>query len=41
MGVFWVVSNPTTLPLGSREEVHEFIVATTVFVGCILTVLSN
>jgi hypothetical protein len=41
MGVFWVVSNPPTLPLGSEKKVQKFTVATTIFVRCILTVLSD
>ena len=41
MGVFWVVSNPPVLPLGSEKEVQEFTVATTIFVGCVLSVLSD
>jgi hypothetical protein len=41
MGVFWVMSNPPTLPLGSEKEVQEFTVATTVFVRCVLSILSN
>ena len=41
MGVFWVVSNPPALPLGSEKEVQEFTAATTIFVGCILSVLSD
>lgn len=41
MGVFWVVSNPPALPLGSEKEVQEFTAATTIFVGCVLSVLSN
>ena len=41
MGVFWVVGNPPTLPLGSEKEVQEFTVATTIFVGCVPSVLSD
>ena len=41
MGVFWVVGNPPALPLGSEKEVEEFTAATTIFVGCVLSVLSN
>jgi hypothetical protein len=41
MCVFWVMSNPPALPLGSEKEVQEFIVATTVFIRCVLSVLSN
>ena len=41
MGVFWVVSNPPALPLGSEKEVQEFTAATTIFVGCVLSVLSD
>ena len=41
MRVFWVVSNPLALPLRSEKEVQEFIVATTVFVRCVLSVLSD
>jgi hypothetical protein len=41
MGVFWVVSNPPTLPLGSEKEVQEFTAATMIFVRCILSVLSD
>jgi len=41
MDVFWVVSNPPALPLGSEKEVQEFTAATTIFVGCVLSVLSN
>jgi hypothetical protein len=39
MGVFWVVSNPPALPLGSQKEIQEFTLATTFFVGCVLSVL--
>jgi hypothetical protein len=39
--VFWVVSNPLALPLRSEKEVQEFTVATTVFVRCVLSVLSD
>ena len=41
MGVFWVVSNPPVLPLGSEKEVQEFTTAMMIFVGCILSVLSD
>jgi hypothetical protein len=41
MGVFWVVSDPPALPLGSEKEVQEFTAATTIFVGCVLSVLSD
>jgi len=41
MGVFWVVGNPPALPLGSEKEVQEFTAATTIFVGCVLSVLSD
>jgi hypothetical protein len=41
MGVFWIVSNPPALPLGSEKEVQVFTVATTIFVGYILSVLSD
>lgn len=41
MGVFWVVANPPVHPLGSEKEVQEFIAAMTVFVGCVLSVLSD
>ena len=41
MDVFWVVSNPPALPLGSEKEVQEFTAATTIFVGCVLSVLSD
>ena len=41
MGVFWVVSNPPALPLGSEKEVQEFTAATTIFIRCVLSVLSN
>jgi hypothetical protein len=41
MDVFWVVSNPPSLPLRSDKEVQEFTVATMVFVGCVLSILSN
>ena len=41
MGAFWVVSNPPALPLGSEKEVQEFTMATTIFVGYVLSVLSN
>jgi Na+/H+ antiporter NhaD/arsenite permease-like protein len=41
MGVFWVVSNPPTLLLGSEKEVQKFTAATTIFVRCILTMLSD
>ena len=41
MGVFWVVGNPPALPLGSEKEVEEFTAATTIFVGCVLSVLSD
>jgi hypothetical protein len=33
IGVFWVVSNPPALPLGSEKEVHEFTAATTMMRG--------
>jgi hypothetical protein len=38
---FWVVSNPPPLPLGSKKEVQEFTAATTVFVGCVLSIISD
>jgi len=41
MGVFWVMSNPPALPLGSEKEVQEFTVATMIFVRCVLSVLSD
>jgi hypothetical protein len=41
MGVFWVMSNPPALPLGSDKEVHEFTAAMIVFIGCVLSVLSD
>jgi hypothetical protein len=52
MYMFQVMSNPPTLPLGSAKEVQglplgsskevqEFTAAMTVFVGCILSVLSD
>ena len=45
MGMFWVVNNPPTLPLGSKirseKEVQEFIAAMTISVECVLSVLSN
>jgi len=41
MGVFWVVDNPPALPLGSEKELQEFTVATMIFVGCVLSVLSH
>jgi len=41
MGVFWVVGNPSALPLGSEKVVQEFTEATTIFVGCALSVLSD
>ena len=41
MGVFWVVGNSPALPLGSEKEVEEFTAATTIFVGCVLSVLSD
>ena len=41
MGVFWVISNPPVLPLESEKEVQEFTAATMIFVGCILSVLSD
>jgi len=41
MGVFWVMGNPPALPLGSEKEVQEFTVATTIFVRCVLSVLSD
>jgi hypothetical protein len=41
MGVFWVVGNPPALPLGSGKEVQEFTAATTIFVECVLSVLSD
>jgi hypothetical protein len=40
-GIFWVMSNPPALPLISKNEVQEFTVATTVFIGCVLSILSN
>ena len=40
-GRVWVMSNPPALPLGSEKEVQEFTVATTIFVGCVLSVLSD
>jgi hypothetical protein len=41
MSVFWVVSNPPTLPLRFEKEVQEFTMVTMVFIGCVLSVLSN
>jgi hypothetical protein len=41
MGIFWVVGNPRALPLRYEKEVQEFTIATTIFVGCILSVLSD
>ena len=41
MGVFWVISNPPVLPLESEKEVQEFTMATTIFVGCVLSMLSD
>jgi hypothetical protein len=41
MGVFWVMGNPPALPLGSEKEVQEFTAATMIFVGCILSILSD
>jgi hypothetical protein len=40
-GVFWVMSNPPALPLGSKKEVQEFTTATMIFIGCVLSVLSD
>jgi len=41
MGVFWVVGNPPALPLRSEKDVQEFTAATTIFVGYVLSVLSD
>jgi hypothetical protein len=41
MGMFWVVGNPLVLPLRSDKEVHEFTVSTTIFLRCVLSVLSD
>jgi len=41
MGVFWFMGNPLALPLGSEKEVQEFTMATTIFVGCVLSILSD
>jgi hypothetical protein len=41
MGVFWVMSNLPTLPLGSEKEVQEFTATTTIFIGYILNVFSS
>ena len=41
MGVFWVMNNPPALPLGSEKVVQEFTVATTIFIECVPSVLSN
>ena len=41
MGVFWVVANPPVHPLGFEKEEQEFIAVMTVFVGCVLSVLSD
>ena len=41
MGMFWVMSNPPALPLGSEKEVQEITAATTIFIGCVLSVLSD
>ena len=41
MSVFWVVGNPPALPIGSEKELQEFTAATTIFIGCVLSVLSD
>jgi len=41
MDVFWIVDNPPALPLGSEKEVQEFTAATMIFVGCVLSILSD
>jgi hypothetical protein len=41
MGVLWVMSNPPALPLGSEKKVQEFTADTMVFVGCVLSILSD